>query len=177
MVLIWQRLNFHTETLYRFLKTEQMWVTQTSSSQKERKAETDSGSERRRLTCERGRTWPAWPRLCWRCDRHKHRPRGWAAEAEDRKSSSSLWTLITISFFKLQHFNTLFVKSSTLCHSSHIFMISLFSSETLWKVGAQRLKDASKSERVPSDVSRRRAAGVLLCLTRQPFFTQHRRSS
>lgn len=39
-----------------------------------------------RLTCERGRTWPAWPRLCWRCDRHKRTLHGSAAETENRKS-------------------------------------------------------------------------------------------
>ncbi len=40
------------------------------------------------LTCERGRTWPAWPRLCWRCDRHKRTLHGSAAGTEDRKSQS-----------------------------------------------------------------------------------------
>lgn len=42
------------------------------------------------LTYERGRTWPAWPRLCWRCDRHKRTLHGSAAETEeDRESDGS----------------------------------------------------------------------------------------
>lgn len=41
------------------------------------------------LTCERGQTSPAWPRLCWRCDRHKRTLRGSAAETGDVEGSVS----------------------------------------------------------------------------------------